>query len=169
MSEQIKKCRFVNCKHPSRDIHLDTEDYVVQGHCYYHADCFDLKKSGEWKSQKTKEDLQKFRDLWHEKISKTTDYRRLMSILNQYIANGVESEYLLFALQYVIDNGYNLNYPNGFKYYVDRVEIKDAYQKQLLKRSKKDNSFQLKEDNSPTFSAQVKTVKFTDIFKSNKK
>ena len=47
---------------------------------------------------------------------------------------GISSDYLLFCLEYVIANRMSLNYPNGFKYYVDRREIKEAYEKKQTQK-----------------------------------
>lgn len=162
----IRKCRFVNCKHSSKDIDIESESYVKDGSLYFHEDCYKLKKSNEWKDQQTRKDLTEFRNLWWKSISKTVNFSQLMRILNDYIARGVSSDYLLFALKYCINNHLNLNYPNGFKYYVDRQDIKQAYDKHLmLKASKKVSNIKItdKDNQSPTFNVNNKPKGFNSI------
>ena len=50
---------------------------------------------------------------------------------------GVElalNDYLVFAFDYVIKHKMKLNYPNGFKYYVEKPEIKAAYRKSKFEK-----------------------------------
>ena len=61
-----------------------------------------------------------------------------MRILNEFVARGISSDYLVFVFDYVIKHKMKLNYPNGFKYYVGNQEIKTAYKKSKL--TKIDNS-----------------------------
>lgn len=162
----IRKCRFVACKHETKNIDIDNESYVKDGTCYYHEDCFKLKQTNEWKDEKTRADLKAFRDLWYQRISKTVNYSQLMRILNDYIVRGISSDYLLFTLRYCLDHKMNLNYPNGFKYYVDRADIKKAYDKYLLKNSQKKQTkvdTESIEDNSPKFNVQTKPKGFQSI------
>jgi hypothetical protein len=163
----IKKCRFVGCKHPTREIDIGTEPYTKVGTMYYHEDCFQLKKSNEWKDSQTRKDLAEFREIWFNRISRTVNYPQLMWILNDYIARGVSSDYLLFTLKYILNNNMNLNYPNGFKYYVDREDIKKAYDKHLIqKRIVEQAKNPVKtdvQDNAPKFSVKTKPKGFQTI------
>ena len=165
MSNSIRKCRFIACKHKDKRIDIDNEPFVKEGNRYYHQDCFELKKSNEWKTQKTRDDFVRFRDIWYNRISKTVNFQQLMQILNDYVARGVESEYLVFALEYVLDHNMNLNYPNGFKYYVDRNEIKRAYERHKAMRAKEQQKdFKpLIQDDSPKFTVKPKRTGFQSI------
>lgn len=168
MGKNIRKCRFIACKHKNKEIDIDNESFVKDGRCFYHQDCYELKKTNEWKSQKTRDDLTLFRDMWYQNISRTVNFSQLMKILNEYIARGIDSEYLVFALKYVIDHNMNLNYPNGFKYYVDRTDIKRAYEKhQTLKNRKMHDDYKpnISDDNSPTFNVKQKQTGFQSILK----
>lgn len=166
----IKKCRYSHCKHDIKDIDISCDEYVVKGSMYYHKDCYKAKLNCEWKDEKTKKDLVIIRDLWYENISKTVVYSQLYRILNDYIERGVESEYLVFVMRYCLDHKCKLNYPNGFKFYVDRQEIKDAYAKSKIQKidssrfSIKDSEFEEPEDvkTSPLIS---KPKGFGDILK----
>ena len=73
-------------------------------------------------------------------------------------------------MNYVIKHNMNLNYPAGFKYYVDKKEIRDAYKKKKLSiTSYNKNSFVVvdKDDDEPKFSVNRKSNGFQGIFKKN--
>lgn len=131
-AKNTKTCHYSHCKHDSKEIDIRNEPYKLVGNFYYHKDCYKEKANGDWKDEQTKKNLQLIRDLWYENISKEVSFSQLMQILNRYVEAGVDSEYLLFTLKYVISHNMRLNYPNGFKYYVDRREIKDAYNKSKI-------------------------------------
>ena len=78
--------------------------------------------------------------------------------LNDLIARGISSEYLVFVFDYVVKNKMNLRHPFGFKYYVAKDEIKDAYKKEQAKKNKIDLSSFTVTDNTdaPTFTAPKK-------------
>ena len=167
----IKTCRYKFCKHESKEIDISCEDYKRVGSMYYHRDCYKAKADGEWKNEKTKADLQLIRNLWLENISKTVIYSQLFSTMNSFLERGIESEYLVFVLQYCIDHKFKLNYPGGFKYYVDKQEIKDAYARKKKSEIKiSDKAFTAKDkDNSPTFSVNTKQSGFGSILKNNQR
>lgn len=145
-------CRYSKCKHNS-NINLDNEKYVYIKNNYYHEDCY-----------KEKCDLQLLRDLWVNNISTTVVHSQLNKTLNQLMENGVSSDYLVFVLQYVLNNHCKLNYPAGFKYYVDNKNIRDAYVKRNQKKIcqsefvAKDN-----DDDAPKFSIKPKSCGFKNI------
>lgn len=153
-------CKYPNCKHGGK-INLSTDDYErVKSSSYYHKDCYQEKC-----------DLQLFRELWSKNISSTVVYSMLNRILNEYLQKGVSSDYLLFALQYVILHKYNLNYPAGFRYYIDMPEIKDEYKRSRSKKIKQSDfkveSQSIIEEVMP-FTFNVKKSGFQDIFGSKK-
>lgn len=139
---------------------------------YYHADCYSSKKKGGWKDEQTKKDLQYIKNQWVLHINKTVIYSQLFHCLNDFIARGVSSEYLVFVLDYVIKNRMKLQYPHGFKYYVDNKEIKDAYQKHLIMKSGVNNksNFVVTDDSSkaPKFSVAQKPQGFKSILGGKK-
>ena len=164
--KDIRKCRFPKCTHATREINIAVEPFVQEGNMYYHEDCYKIKQKNEWKNEQTKKDLTKFRDIWWKYISKTVNFGQLMMILNDYVARGVSSDYLLFTLKYCIQHQMHLRYPNGFKYYVDMVEIQKAYDKYLISISKIDRPKIRIEDceqKSPQFKAKTKPTGFQSI------
>lgn len=168
----IKTCRYARCNHPDKLIDITKDNYHVEGRMYYHADCYNLKKKGDWKDEQTKKDLQYIKNQWVLHINKTVVYSQLFHCLNDFIARGVSSEYLVFVLDYVIKNKMNLRHPQGFKYYVDRQEIKDAYQKHLIAKSGAGNksNFVVTDDSStaPKFSVSRKPMGFKSILGGKK-
>lgn len=168
----IKTCRYARCNHPDKLIDITKDNYHVEGRMYYHADCYNLKKRGDWKDEQTKKDLQYIKNQWVLNINQTVVYSQLFHCLNDLIARGVSSEYLVFVLDYVIKNKMNLRHPQGFKYYVDRQEIKDAYQKHLIAKSGANNksNFVVTDDSStaPKFSVAQKPQGFKSILGGKK-
>lgn len=168
----IKTCRYARCNHPNRNIDIATDDYKTNGKMYYHSDCYKLKQKSDWKDEQTKKDLQYIKNQWVLHINQTVVYSQLFHCLNDLISRGVSSEYLAFVLDYVIKNKMNLRYPQGFKYYVDKQEIKDAYQKHLIAKSGANNksNFVVKDNNSsaPRFSVSQKPIGFKSILGGKK-
>jgi len=134
----IKTCRFAGCPH-GKKIDISKDKYVMPTKgMYYHLDCLEKHKSGEWKDKKTRADLQYLKNQWALRIDKNVIFSQLMRVLNDFIGRGVPSDYLVFVFDYVIQHKMKLHYPYGFKYYVDNKEIKEAYEKSKL--PKVDNS-----------------------------
>lgn len=160
----IKICRYKYCKHKTKQIDITKEDYKVKGSMYYHKDCYKSKLDGEWKDENTKKDLQLIKTLWYENISNTVVYSNLFSVLNNLLDKGIPSDYMVFAMQYIIEHKLNLNYPGGFPYFIDRKEIKEAYQKKKLKGiSKATFTATSSDDAEPKFSIPKKPSGFSSI------
>ena len=148
-------CKYPNCKHGGK-VNIEQEVFVKEKGSFYHEDCY-----------KDKVDLQLFRNIWVENISSTVVYSQLNQMLNQFISKGISTKYLLFTLQYVIDNHLNLKYPAGFKYYIDYPKIKEAYQKSV-QRKIVSADFTVKDDgcdNAPKFSFKRKPSGFNSILR----
>lgn len=162
----IKVCRYIKCGHENKQIDISTDSFKVDGKMYYHSDCYDLKKKGDWKDEKTKADLQYIKNQWELNISKTVVYSQLFHCLNDFISRGIPSDYLVFVLNYIIKNKLNLRYPAGLKYYVDKQEIKDAYEKSKSKKIVSNADFHIEQDsnNSPKFTVNNKPSGFNSIF-----
>lgn len=163
----IKVCRYVDCPH-GKEIDITKDDYRIVGKTmYYHTDCLKKKKKGEWKDEKTKTDLQYIKNGWVTHISKTVIYSQLFQCLNELIARGISSDYLVFVFDYIVSHKLNLRHPKGFKYFVDKDEIKVAYKKQQSQKisSTKPSDFSGTADSSdaPTFTVKQKPVGFKGI------
>jgi transposase len=162
----FRKCRYEKCPY-NHEINLLKDDYKIIGKTqYYHADCYKKKKSGEWKDEKTKSDLQYIKNQWSMHIDRTVVYSQLFRCLNDLLSRGISSNYLVFVIDYIIKNKMNLRYVNGFKYYVDKDEIKAAYQKQQLAGIKKTSEFTAVDStDAPKFEIKQKQSGFGSIFK----
>lgn len=163
----IKVCRYIDCPH-GKKIDITKDDYRVVGTTmYYHADCLKKKRKGEWKDEKTKADLQYIKNGWVKHISSTVIYSQLFQCLNELIARGISSDYLVFVFDYIVKHRLNLRHPKGFKYFVDKDEIKTAYKKQQTQKivSTKPSDFSGTTDSldAPTFTVKQKPVGFKSI------
>ena len=69
----IRMCRYAQCNHSTKEINLDVDEYTQKGKFYYHKDCYKAKINGEWKDEKTKQDLQTIKNLWIEHINDTVE------------------------------------------------------------------------------------------------
>lgn len=151
--DRTRVCKYIYCKYNDK-VHIDTEPFVKGKDGFYHEDCY-----------KEKADIQLFRSLWCENINSTVVFSDLNKMLSELISKrGISVDYLLFVLQYVIDNHCKLNYPAGFRYYIDNKDIKAAYEKKnrkLIPQSK----FVANDDNnnSPKFSVNKKPSGFSSI------
>lgn len=151
--DKTRVCQNKRCKHGGK-ILIDSEPFVKEKNGYYHESCFQEKK-----------DMMLIRDLWMKHVSATVVISQLNKVLSELLdIPGVTSGYLVFVMQYVIDNHCKLRYPMGFKYYVDNQNIRDAYTKKT-KPVVKQAQFVVKQDidNVPVFSAPKKPSGFASI------
>lgn len=154
------QCRCPNCLHGGI-INKDVDEFVRIGKSnYYHSDCYKAMNTSQQVVDKQERELKTFKKVWYEKINKTTDPDELEKMLQGYLSRGVSSEQLLFTLTYVVGHRFSLHRPHGFTFYIDMVEIKDAYLRKkqqeriaiALKRSN-DAASQIDDDTStPVFS-----------------
>lgn len=154
----IKNCRYADCPYGGK-IDITTDDYQVVGKSqYYHSDCLQKKNRLDTEKDKIKSDLQYIKNQWVLHIDNTVVYSQLFRCLNDLIARGISSEYLVFVFDYVVKNKMNLRHPFGFKYYVSKPEIQDAYKKEWAKKHKvKLSEFSAKDStDAPTFTAPKK-------------
>lgn len=151
--EKTRVCQNKHCKLGGK-ILIDSQPYVKEKNGCYHQSCFQEKK-----------DMMLIRDMWMKNISPTVVISQLNKVLYELLdLPGVTSGYLVFTMQYIVNNRCKLRYPMGFRYYVDRQEIKDAYEKKT-KPVIKQNQFVVKQDddNVPVFSAPKKPTGFASI------
>ena len=158
----LKICPYCKCPFPDHEVDISRDSFTkAKNGRYYHAECFEKEQKEKQRTTEEKADLALFMDLWNKHISNTVNYGMLRKILNEYMMRGVSTDYLLFCLQYIIANRCVLNYPNGFKYYVDRKEIKEAYEKKQIqkqydemKREAAQNTQPIGSSNAPHFAVQ---------------
>jgi len=156
--EKVYKCAFKHCKHKNQDVlELDAEKV---GNRYMHKDC-----------AKTSLNINKVKDLYYEKISKTVVMKQLVSVINAIVFNkNIDAEYLFFALSYAISNKIPIRSPYGLHYLIDNKNIKSNWEKkqsQAIREEIEEEDFILPEVNKPTsftFSIE-KNTGFGGIFK----
>lgn len=142
----IRICPYCNCPFPNHEVNIKTDLFVKsRSNRYYHKKCFDAECKANKKTEQEKADISLILDLWNKNISNTVNYGYLRKIINEYTQRGISTDYLVFCLQYVIANRMPLNYPNGFKYYVDRREIKEAYDKKQMQKKYEEMQKEIKE------------------------
>lgn len=180
----IRICRYTQCTHTNKEIDTTCDAFETIGKCYYHTDCYELKikqdtakkmsrekkEKKEPKGNKVRADMQLIKNLWIENISNTVVYSQLFRCLNDLLNQGVESDYLVFTMQYCVAHKLNLRYPFGFKYFVDKQEIKDAYRKKQLaqNRANQSNFSATDTDDAPKFSINTKPTGFSRILGGDK-
>lgn len=169
MSNNIKTCRYKKCPY-GKKIDIDKEEYRLIGKSmYYHKDCYKNKQKDNEKDEQTKSDFQYIKNQWLLNIDHNLTYSNLFKCLNELISQGISSQYLVFTMDYVVKHKLNLKYPNGFKYYVNKDEIKNAYKKQQILNSgvKKVNEFvAIDKFDTPKFSVKSEPKGFGNIFKN---
>lgn len=154
MPRKTRVCKYMRCKHGGK-IQLEDEKYIVSDSgLYFHEDCHQEKC-----------DMALVRDMWVKHVSPTVVHSQLNKVLYELLdLPTVTSGYLVFVMQYIVDNQCKLRYPNGFKYYVDRQEIKDAYKKknQPIVTNRQFVATQVEKDD-PVFSIPKKASGFGSI------
>lgn len=166
-NKNIKTCRYKECKHPNKRLNIVEQDYISVGRLYFHKDCYAEKERKDAAEAKIKADIQLIKNMWVENISNTVVLSQLYLEINKLIRErGIDSEYVIFVLNYCIKNSCNLRYPAGLKYYVDKQEIKDAFEKERAKKIVGNAMFSVDStisDSSPKFTINRKPSGFNSI------
>jgi hypothetical protein len=124
--KQIYKCAFKHCQHDSCNILQD--EAVKVGQRYMHEDC-----------AKISENISKIKELYYTKISNTVVIKQLVNVINNLIfKKNIDSNFLLFALNYAISEKISINSPYGLHYLIDNKKVKEIwYKKNNQKIAKK--------------------------------
>lgn len=92
------KCRWKHCKYGGE---VDKDEAVKVGIAYYHPQCYAEKEA-----------IQKIIDVWHERVDPNPMEAILRKSVNDLILNqNVDGDFLLFALNYCLDNKWNIRNP----------------------------------------------------------
>lgn len=126
---EIRMCRYWNCPH-NREIDLTRDQFHVHGRAYYHPDCWEKREKERQKDETTKSNIKYIRDQWQLHINRSVSMGDLNNCLNELLARGYASDYLVFVMDYVVQHHLNLHWPHGFKYFVDKDFIMAAYANQ---------------------------------------
>lgn len=119
----MHKCTFAHCLFGDHaDIPEGTE--VKVGRSFYHPEC-----------AKVKENIRQITDLFVEHINPNVIFPQLTRAINNIVfEKGIDSELLLFGLQYYIDHKIPLQYPGGLYYVVQCREMLKEYWKMVNNR-----------------------------------
>lgn len=195
MAKNTRICRYACCPTENKEINISNEPYEVYHHRYFHKSCLEKFLIDEEAKKKIQEEIREEHrlerekrkqeeeaalaakrqqradvdcifDMWCKRISNTVNYAALRKILNEYFERGISGDYMIFALQYAIDHKTPLRYPPGFRYVLDKQEIKDAYQKQqAAKLLKQQKEIKPRKTNAPQFALnREKSGGFGNIF-----
>lgn len=119
------KCGYKQCKLGNE---VDKDIAVKKGNRYYHKECL--------QEINNKEEIRK---LFLEKVNPQEVITSLNGVIKKLVNDkGISSEFLLFALRYVIKNKVQLNHAPGLFYIVNNEKIKQAYQKEKVNQMTKD-------------------------------
>lgn len=146
------KCRYKYCLHDTTE--MNKEDAVLVGKAYYHEDC--LRES---------ENKKKVVELFHDHVNTNVVYAQLQAVIHNIIhTKKVDSEFLVFALQYYINHRIPLNYPQGLYYVVQNKDAKAAWEKLKVKEQKQEFVFDMDSAEETSFTYKpIKTKGFGDI------
>ena len=150
MAKTTRVCRYTFCSAESKTIDLETEEYVEEDKKFYHKSCYEQMIKEREAKKIVEADCRLIEDLWVKHISNTVNYGYLRKILNEYLERGVSSDYLVFAMQYVVSHKLSLRHPAGLRYIVDKIEIREAWKKQQAEKlAKQQKDFKPKRKSEP--------------------
>lgn len=141
---KIVKCRFSHCSHESKELNI--EDAVKSGKSsYYHKDCYEVK-----------ENIAKIADTFLKRVNANTPYAVLIRTINNIVFDKqVDSNFLLFALEYHLAHNKPLRYPQGLHYVISNDETIKAYEvnkkQNFQKQQYVNNVFAIEESEKNTF------------------
>ena len=116
------KCRWKHCKYGGE---VDKDKAVKVGIAYFHPECYAERES-----------IQKIIDVWHERIDAYPMESMLRKMVNDLVLKqNVNAEFLLFALNYCLDHGWNLHHPAGLKAVSKDFKAKTAWETKQKKSS----------------------------------
>lgn len=118
--KRLYKCWYKNCykgKVSERD-----NDFCKIGNKRYHKKCY-----------QDQEDLKKCRELYVEHINPAVVFAQLNKAINTLVLDKkIEPNYLVFVIEYIVDNKLDINAPYGLYYRVNDYKIKEAYETQNI-------------------------------------
>jgi hypothetical protein len=110
------KCGYKNCKLGGE---VEKDNAIKVSNKYYHKECHEIV-----------ENKKKIREFYLEKINPKEVMVLLNKAINELIdTKNVDSNLLLYALNYSVDNNIKINSPFGMNYIVNNYKIKESYSK----------------------------------------
>lgn len=129
------KCAYAHCKHDTKDIDPKNGSFVQYSSRYWHEDC--LRESLA---------IREIIDVFYTKINEKVVMSQLRSVINNLVYNKKnDAEYILYGLNYYIDHGIPINYPQGLYYVAQSKEVQTEWNKLKNQEKIKDYKFEVKE------------------------
>lgn len=126
------KCRWKHCKFGGE---VDKDKAVKVGIAYYHPECYAERES-----------IQKIIDVWHERVDAYPMESMLRKMVNDLVLKqNVNAEFLLFALNYCLNNGWNIRDPRVLKAVSKDDKASKAWdsrQERIIKQKMKEQATQ---------------------------
>lgn len=117
MVEKTYVCGYSHCLHKGEKINKN--DAVIVGNRRFHTDCADLHCK-----------INKMKDLYYENIDDNVEFVTLMSVINNIIFNKrIDPDYMLFALNHVINRKIKIKSPYLLHYLPDNKIIISLWNK----------------------------------------
>lgn len=112
--KKLYKCWYKNC---NEKVEEGATNYFQVGAKRYHKGCYE-----------NQEDLKKSRELYIEYLQPSVVHAQLNKVINTIIIDKkVEPSYLLFVIEYLIDNDIEINYPYSLYYKISDFKILRKY------------------------------------------
>lgn len=119
--ERLYKCYYKHCDKFGKVSEKDTSITKV-GNRRFHGKCY-----------QDHQDLKKARELYIEYIQPDVVHSQLNKVINEIIEKRkLSADYILFVIEYIIENNLEINYPYGLYYKVSDYKIKRAYNEQSI-------------------------------------
>lgn len=155
------KCKYSHCKHETTEI-PNGEEVLVGKSSYYHKDCYEEMST-----------IKNIIDVFVKKVDEHPIMSLLRKVVNDIVYNHkVDAKYLLFALNYCVDNNLPIRHPQGLYYIVKNNAINQQWQHVLASQNRKEIKERLKnveinsEEEDKSFEYHVqKAVGFEDILR----
>lgn len=146
------KCAYQHCPFGGQ---VDKDEAVSYKRRHYHKKCFQDVVNKE-----------KIREYYLENINKTEILSRLNAIISDIIdKKQVDSEFLLFAIQYAIKNNITIRTPMGMYFLINNYKIKEAWKKEQAKKIKKISFDDVEVDSHPldNFRKRYDNIDFNNL------
>ncbi len=105
--------------------------------------------------------------LWRKYIDKDVFPRELENNVKTIMKYGVQIDYIVYCLSYIINHNMPLRYPAGLKYYINRYEIKRAFSLSKINRVEIYDFSIGGEAKSPKFNYKPQEVGFLKILEKH--
>lgn len=113
-------CNFRFCPYENKIVPEGTG--VLSGKRWFHEDCL-----------KTRDNMEAVKRIYYEHISQTVVMSQLVKTIQNIVINkGVDSEYLLFAVKFVVTKRQTIRSPYGLHYIIDDPTVKAAWERKKM-------------------------------------